>query len=108
VLFIFPKKYWSEIPSLINLSDLRRTSELATTKTSCRSTLFAAAGVSLSYQTMHRAHDPWVETLNERCSGGSFDPPASVSGAVPAAPFVSGAALIWGCLLTVNEKFTNS
>jgi hypothetical protein len=33
VLFIVPKNQKSEIPSLINLSNLRRISELATTKT---------------------------------------------------------------------------
>jgi hypothetical protein len=28
--------------------------------------MFAAAGVSLSYQTMHRTHDPQVGTFFER------------------------------------------
>ena len=50
--------------------------ELATTKTSAlnpkvKALTLAAAGVSLSKQTMHRAHDPGVETFNWRDHFGS-------------------------------------
>ena len=36
--------------------------------------MFAAAGVSLSYQTMHRTRDPQIETFVERCPRWIFRP----------------------------------
>jgi len=59
--------------------------ELATTKTSPNpkiGLMIAAAGVSLSKHTMHRTHDPEIETFD--------DVGASVPGFWPAAPSLSG------------------
>jgi hypothetical protein len=92
----------SEIPSLITLSDLRRNSELATAETFMRCSrrsetrVSAAAGVSLSNQTMHRTRDLAVEThLSERRRFGSQNPPSQVHATFRYTPLSVGGALIW-------------
>ena len=58
--------------------------------------MIAAAGVSLSKHTMHRTHDPRVETADERRTRWTFDPRASLSEALPAAPLVVGSRAYMG------------
>ena len=70
--------------------------ELATTETSARKALTsAAAGVSLSKQTMHRAHDLAVGTFGEPAPPGQ-EPFRS-------APLAAGDGLIWGSVLGVKR-----
>ena len=58
--------------------------------------MIAAAGVSLSKQTMHRAHDPTVETFNWRGTCWVVKPRAiGIPRRLSVTPFVVGAALIW-------------
>ena len=62
----------------------------------------AAAGVSLSKQTMHRAHDPGVETFGKRNHLGRKTLHRKYARCLWYAPFAVGAALIWGGLLGVK------
>lgn len=65
----------------------------------------AAAGVSLSKQTMHRTHDREVETLWAiREPSGSKNPASQLRAMFRYAPFAVGAALIWVCLWGVKRK----
>ena len=67
--------------------------------------MIAAAGVSLSKQTMHRAHDPGVETVNRRGTLWVLKPSATgIPWRLSATPFVSGAALIWATFRGVKLK----
>ena len=64
----------------------------------------AAAGVSLSKQTMHRAHDPGVETHvgREGHHMGRKDPRRKYARRFWYTPFAVGAALIWAALWGVK------
>ena len=67
--------------------------------------MIAAAGVSLSKQTMHRAHDPQVETVNRQGHSRVLKPAATPSPwRLSVTPFVSGAALIWAPFRGVKLK----
>ena len=66
--------------------------------------MIAAAGVSLSKQTMHRAHDTTVETFNWQGRSRVLKPSAiGVPRRLSATPFVSGAALIWAAFRGVKR-----
>ena len=79
--------------------------ELATTETSARKALTsAAAGVSLSKQTMHRAHDPRGSgPSGERAYLGQEPFRCKYAQRFLYAPFAVGAALIWGSVLGVKR-----
>ena len=67
--------------------------------------MIAAAGVSLSKQTMHRAHDPGVETFNWQGTSWVLKPGATgIPWRLSVTPFVSGAALIWVTFRGVKRK----
>jgi hypothetical protein len=65
----------------------------------------AAAGVSLSKQTMHRAHDPMAETADLGAYRlGRKTPRRNYARRFRYAPFAVGAALIWVALQGVKRK----
>ena len=67
--------------------------------------MIAAAGVSLSQQTMHRALDATVETFDKPATARSWNPaPLASPWRLSATPFVSGAALIWATFRGVKLK----
>jgi hypothetical protein len=68
--------------------------------------MIAAAGVSLSKQTMHRAHDQTVETFNSRATRWVLKPGAiAIPRRLSVTPFVSGGALIWATFRSVKRKY---
>ena len=79
--------------------------ELATAETFAllKAQTSAAAGVSLSKQTMHRAHDPGVETFGRTGNLlGRKTLHRNYARCFRYAPFAVGAALIWGSVLGVK------
>jgi hypothetical protein len=64
----------------------------------------AAAGVSLSKQTMHRARDPKTETFGwQEHRLGQKTLRRNYARRFRYAPFAVGAALIWGSVLGVKR-----
>ena len=84
---------------------MRSSSELATAETFAllKAQTSAAAGVSLSKQTMHRAHDPGVETFGRRHHLGRKTLRRKYARRFWYTPFAVGAALIWATLLGVKR-----
>ena len=85
---------------------MRSSSELATAETFAllKAQTSAAAGVSLSKQTMHRAHDPGVETFGgTRNRQGRKTLRRNYARRFRYTPFSVGAALIWGSVLGVKR-----
>ena len=79
--------------------------ELATAETFAllKAQTSAAAGVSLSKQTMHRAHDPGVETFGRRHHLGRKTLRRKYARRFWYTPFAVGAALIWGWVWGVKR-----
>jgi hypothetical protein len=85
---------------------MRSSSELATAETFAllKAQTSAAAGVSLSKQTMHRAHDPGVETFGRTGNRlGRKTLRRNYARRFRYTPFAVGAALIWGWVWGVKR-----
>jgi hypothetical protein len=85
---------------------MRSSSELATAETFAllKAQTSAAAGVSLSKQTMHRAHDPGVETFGRTGNRlGRKTLRRNYARRFRYTPFAVGAALIWGSVWGVKR-----
>jgi hypothetical protein len=85
---------------------MRSSSELATAETFAllKAQTSAAAGVSLSKQTMHRAHDPCgSRPFGERAYLGQEPYRCKYAQRFLYAPFSVGAALIWGWVWGVKR-----